>query len=474
MYAGQVLYRDFWDLKEPGIYAVHWLAGKAFGFNEVGLHSFELILLLALAGAQTIVLRPSFSHPAFASLVPVATVVAYYAVISDWHLTQPAVLLSAPLFGVLASAGVAGPRPALRWTFAGVCGGLALTFKLGVGPVIIGLLLVEVLLVRWIDGETWPRLLRGRVLPALGGAILVAGGLLLWLDWHDALHAFVWTHREWRTLALAEIGAHPYARVFDSAYWFATTFWPWLLLAACAPLGWRGLAAERIFVLALVWAVLGAVATWVEPFAGWEFDFLILVVPIGLLAIRGVQGLIAVAQSRIPLAATRPFVCAAAIVVLASLPGGRVWIGKARQFADGAVTSGIDVRTYQRAVSSRYAAVWSSTAFLRADSTSSDPIYVFGDPLVQLLAGRPLASTVHGWAWELQPATIWRRVEGELAERRPRFIFVEPTYDTMIASRAAGLRALLDSAYTVRTQEPIGTWYERRADTPAQTAEDSR
>jgi hypothetical protein len=40
---GEVLYVDFWDIKQPGIYLFFWLAGRLFGFSKIGVHLLELI-----------------------------------------------------------------------------------------------------------------------------------------------------------------------------------------------------------------------------------------------------------------------------------------------------------------------------------------------------------------------------------------------------------------------------------------------
>src|ERR1700752_3958076 len=54
---GATLYRDFWDLKQPGIYLFHGVAGVLFGFGEFGLHGLELLVHLAIAFAQVVLLR---------------------------------------------------------------------------------------------------------------------------------------------------------------------------------------------------------------------------------------------------------------------------------------------------------------------------------------------------------------------------------------------------------------------------------
>jgi hypothetical protein len=34
---GGTLYVDYWDFKQPGIYLIYFLAGRLFGFNEIGI-----------------------------------------------------------------------------------------------------------------------------------------------------------------------------------------------------------------------------------------------------------------------------------------------------------------------------------------------------------------------------------------------------------------------------------------------------
>src|ERR1044071_5583827 len=38
---GQVLYRDYWDIKQPAVFLFYLLAGKCLGFTELGIHAFE-------------------------------------------------------------------------------------------------------------------------------------------------------------------------------------------------------------------------------------------------------------------------------------------------------------------------------------------------------------------------------------------------------------------------------------------------
>ena len=455
---GEMLYRDFWDLKQPGIYLFHWLAGSLFGFTETGLHAFELIYLLGFSILQLVVLRRYLSFQWLAPAVPLVTVGSYLALSNEWHLTQPAILLSAPLFCVLALL----TAPAARWrsVLAGAAGSVAVLFKFAVAPVVGILFVASWAIDRRARGASVQALWRDRLLPALVGAVLVTGGMTLWLYRHDALQQFVWVFQTWAPLALEVRGAHPIGRVLESTMWFIFSFAPQLLLAAFARLGWRDLASERLFVLALVWLAAGALSILTEPFAGWQFDFLMLATPLGVLAIRGLDGLLGVLR---PALAPRQVASAAALLLaLAALPAGGIWARKARSLASNAKLTSEPDYAFQRAVSQRYEDIWQSTDFLRQSGSMPGPIYVFGDPLVHTLSRRTSASSIHGWAWELQPAVIWRRLESELIQQPPAFIFAEPGYDAMLTVHSPTLRAMLDRDYSIRTKDGTGVWYARR------------
>lgn len=457
MESGQVLFRDFWDLKQPGIYLVHLIAGRLFGFDEVGLRLAELLLLLGLSGALVHVLRRSFEPRWIVAVVPLASVGTYYVVASEWHLTQPAVLVSVPLFALLAL--VSGARAgAWRWLVAGVVGALALSFGLYVGAVVIAIAIAALILTRLVDRNAISAILLKGAGPFALGFLVVVVAELTWLSSRGAMDVFLWTHSGWRDLAIDVRGRFALGHAVYSAFWFGRSFWPWLVLIPFAGFGWRGLAQERIFVLAFVWLIVGGVATAVEPFAAWEFDYLKLMVPTAMLAARGLHGLLSRGE-RAALTSRRLLAAAAGLLLLTSMAPLREKDQLIRKYA-GSGYGGAG--TLRSGLSARYGAAWRSTAFLRDSASRPGEIYVFGNPLIHLLSDRPHASAIHGWAWELQPTSMWEALERDLQERQPPFVFVAADYERLIEERAAGVRMLLDSAYSIRSEEPGGRWYERR------------
>ena len=58
---GAVLYRDIFDVKQPGIFLFYLLGGSLFGYTEIGIHLFELLYWLAFSAFAMVALRPVLS-----------------------------------------------------------------------------------------------------------------------------------------------------------------------------------------------------------------------------------------------------------------------------------------------------------------------------------------------------------------------------------------------------------------------------
>lgn len=468
---GLTLYRDFWDLKAPGIYAVHWLAGTLFGFGPEGLHLLELLLLLVLCVMQVRLLRSALEPSWPALLAPVAGVGTYYVVASEWHLTQPAVLLNLPLFALLALLAQAEPSRG-RWAVAGIAAACAVVLKPYALPIVVGLVGTAALLAYRVERVPVHSIMRRGVAPFAITFGLVLLAVLAGLAVHGGLTDFAWTHGEWRELAASVRGEFPWGRSVASAKWFVLAFAPWLLLVPAAALGWRGLAAERVFVLSAVWLAVGGPATALEPFAGWEFDFLALLAPTALLAARGLHGLvglIAPGRSSHATVLRRRLSGRAATLMLALLPAVMLLLlvrapllRRAVAVASALPFTPARAHAHRLAHDRRYGRAWATTGFLREADAREGAIYVFGDPLLPLLADRPAASAIHGFAWELQPPGMWERLAADLETRRPEYVFVAESYLPLIGERGTGVAALLERAYRPHSVAGAGRWYERR------------
>ena len=477
---GAVLYRDFWDLKQPGVYAFHYLAGRLLGFGEVGLHAFELAVMLGLALLLALGLRGTYARPWLAYLVPITSVGAYYTAVGNWHLTQPAILASVPLFICLWC--VTAPwrsrrGAAVAWVVAGLAGAVAMTIKMVVAPIVIAFAVAALALPA--EPAAWRGRRLERVAAGLLGLCLVLGPAFAWF-WSRGAHLeLLSAHTSWRDAAASLQGAPPIRKLLGAGFWFTVRFAPWLLLAAFTPLAWRGPGPERMVLQAVLWLVVGFGTIVGERFAWWPFDFLLLAIPVGMLAVRGLDGVLASEEARRGWSPRVQQCLAAGLTLLALVPGLVRWKDLAAATATGYYRGdpfAVDEKVYQRARDAGYQQVWEETAFLRDTARSAPgPVYVFGDPVYVLLAGRPQATRLHGWAWELQPESMWRELQEALERERPPYIYVDRHHRTVIRERAPGLAAWLERDFVPDRGSARGTWWVRRdvagagdlAETPA-------
>ncbi len=95
---GDVLYRDFWDVKQPGIYLFYLAGGSLFGYSELALHGFEIAYQLVFAVVLVVTLRNTFRHRWIGPLVALFIVGTYYATVEPLELGQVESLVGLPLY----------------------------------------------------------------------------------------------------------------------------------------------------------------------------------------------------------------------------------------------------------------------------------------------------------------------------------------------------------------------------------------
>jgi hypothetical protein len=459
---GAILYVDRWDPKGPALTWFFLLAGRVAGFSEVGVRLFEIGYQLAFAVILMLATRGWLRHRWLELMAPIAAIGAYYAMTGTRQLTQTEFLIAFPLFLALWLAA----RP---WTSsrtrrsalfaAGVAAGVVVSFKIPFAPIVA----VGWALSLWAAPDRWTvgTLLRDRVVPALLGGLLVVGAIALWFAIHGALDELLWAML---VFPLSSTGATaPLGRLADSAAWYLLAFAPWLALAAAAWVRWRGRHEEWLTVQLVAWVVVGAVVILVQRFSWWDYHFTLFIVPVGLLAVRGADGLIVAVRD-----AWRSVVAVVLALVLFATPALAVAMRLAATgFAQLSILTQLDdrdqVRAHQRSLSAKYDQVLTEIAVLEAHGARPGPIYTFGDPLRILLWGREQAVPLSPWMWEYVTEPQWRALPGDLAEAAPAYVYVEDSLLPLMERRSSAILDWLASTYDAVLESPSGTWYERRS-----------
>jgi hypothetical protein len=457
---GAVLYRDVWDFKQPGIFAFYWAAGRLLGFDEMGIHALELAWMLALSLVLVVTLRRWTSSSFAAGLAPLLTVGNYYAISESWHLTQVEGLVGLPMYLALWYASTEA-RPG-RLFVSGAMGGLVLLLKLMFLPILAAF---------WLTAIAWDvvrhglgvRRLAAVVAPIVAGCLAPLLVALAYFAWTDSLGVAAWTWFDFPRAVVREIPTPSVWRLVTAVEWFAKGY-AWLL--ALAVIG--GAAAGRrrddaLGVNLVLWCLVGVGVILVQVQSWWQYHFLLLFVPVGVLAAVGVDALRRWMRAGDRVLAGRwgtallllTLVCLAA-PTLGLLARKTVALVEHRFAWDPDAR-----RRYQRQMSRDYATMLDEVAFLGEPGSLPGRIYVFGDPLYHLLSGRGQAIPLNGWFMEVAPAAQWAQVMAQLDAARPPYVFVAPTEAALIARHAPALDAFLRTAYRPLRESRAGVWYVR-------------
>jgi hypothetical protein len=460
---GAVLYRDFWDFKQPGIFAFYYAAGSLFGFDEVGTHAFELGWMLMLSVVLIVTMKRWLQSSLIASLAPLLTVGHYYVVSESWHLTQVEGLVGLPMYLALWYASTpASSARAWRLYVSGLMGGLVLLFKF---------MFLPILLAFWLTAAVYtvPRresVLRGVasvVVPIIVGLLGPLVVTIAYFAWTDTLGLAYWTWFDFPRQVVKEIPAPSAWRLLGALEWFAHRF-SWLL-ALGAIGGYVALRqrADAMTVNLLWWCGLGGAIILAQVQSWWQYHFHLLFVPLGLLAAIGIASMRTWIRRADAFMAARwgTVVMLLALALLLSPAWGLVARKAVPLVQERLAWSRESRLRYQQAVSGEYATVLSEVAFLREPGSLPGRIYVFGNPLYYYLSGRRQAIPLNGWFMEMAPSALWQQVAAQMEEVRPPYIFVAKIEAELIKKHSPKLTTLLHTAYLPLRGSQAGRWYVR-------------
>ncbi len=513
---GAVLYRDVFDIKQPGIFLFYATGGQLFGYDEVGIHLFELLYWVAFSAFAVPALRPYFTRWWSAPLVPILTVAVYYVYAGLLDLTQVEIVMAFPLLAawwLIDRADPATRQGLRRYAAAGLLAAAVVLLKHLYLLILLGFIAYAV---RRSYRQGVARTEIGRALAAwlvaLAVPLLVTGGYFA---------AYGQLPRIWWGYFEMSVSAHlttprPLIYLLLGARRFLIGHAPILILATIGCIhGLRQRSRQKDLVVAmLLWSALGGFAF--IALQGWpEYKWPLFTVPFGILAAVGIEALAAALEGFSPNARRGLFAAAAAIAVLVFIAAGsaphvqtrllvvvaagmcaglgtrllpprtrrfRVLmsalaaalgvaaglaaIGPARKLhvlADHGFALSREARTrFQWSWNRSYLNADEDLAVLRRRDSQPGAFFVFGDPVLMVRAGTPQPIAIFGWGPEFLDATGWQELHRELAATLPRYIVIDTFIEAFIRNRYPPVMSLVDSRYEVAFVGASGTWYVLR------------
>ena len=471
MSRGAVLYRDYWDITNPGVFWFYQLAGSLFGFTEEGVRLFEWLWVTALVLAVAEATRRAYGGDRLPLSAVLFVGVPYYLAgyANTSALTKTEGLVGLPIFLAvwLSSQAVkGGGRVVPLLAMAGLAGGVVALFKV----MLAGLLGVVwlYLAIEFVRG-------RGRRVKSL---LTFAAGLALGLSIALGPAAgYFATHGQLgeaaRTLFvmpprfLAEGERAGIDRLAESTRWFLGQYAPVVaaaVLATACRLGDRRDPVVIALGLALV-ASLGVLLA--QRLSWWSYHFVLPGTLAGTLAAYGwptVSRAVVNRLGRIPSAGERAVAALAAGVLFLEPAGGFVYQTLKLTGHDFGVTAR-GRREFREATGTAYRLALSETAWLAEPGVEPGPILVCGDPLFYWLSGRQPAAKISGWSLQMYPDEVRRELAARFRGAPPAYVYVATrpeAYDELVVRRYPDLSAVLTEDYTPIRRSANGVWYARR------------
>lgn len=475
---GAILYRDIWDIKQPAIFIFYLIAGKLFGFNEVGIHLFEVIYWFSLALIMIVGLRNYYSEPLFAVLTPLVTIGIYYSVSGSWHLTQPEALVCFPLFMSLwfCQKFLENPSKKSLVFLSGICGSIVVLFKL---------LFIVILFFFWFCLLIYCYFLFFRTdkkqrLVIIGlitlGFLTPIVLVIFYFAQNDSLSILWYTTFVYPYGAATSVIEGDRSQVFkDGIIWFFKSYFPVISLTFIFLLlkikflftdWWKEKCYDVnpksfLFLGLCMWSFFGLVVILIQRLSWWEYHYSLLMLPLGILTVKGVENLFEEIKTNSRFLWKTPIqISLAIIIMLLFIPTARRLTHKISQYTQ-VETVKIGQKDLQITGSNieNYKFITAETRFLTVENPKPR-IFVIADPLYYYLSDSSPAISSNGWMPTLFTDVEWRKLNGEMEEQMPKYVFLEKNLIQLIREKNPAFINMLYNNYFIYSASNKGLFYK--------------
>ena len=438
---GATLYRDFWDLKQPGIYGFYFVATAFGSYSPMAIHFFELLYMLAFAVVQMITLRSSNTFRAVATIAPIMTIGYYFISVGSFEQTQVESLVAFPLY-VATWCTYAGSQTESRrkayglYLTAGLASAIVLIFKFLFVPILAIVLAITL----YRKHQDTLRYFKAIATIALGTAMPLLG-MIFYFTSH---HAFEPAVETWFALPPRIVSQIPHESTtifWGGVRWFTHRYVGVFFLAVIGIYSAVRFRSDTLTFGFLAWIVSGIGVILLQVTSWFQYQWILIATPLGLFAALGIHAVWGIIRAT-PRWPTR-LVGSVALVCSFLIPVGLFIKDVQRLATHGFALTEIHRAEYRDAESAVYAACRQDAAYLPDNRTS---VYVIGDPTFYVAAHRLQTLSLNGSSVRLFLPEQWSQLHRELLESPPSALYI--SHQVTIAS--AEVNALISRKYKLR------------------------
>jgi len=460
MNEGLVLYQDFWDIKQPGIFIFYLAAGKAFGFTAIGIHIFELCYWLCFSILLVWFLRKFnyFKYDILTYLAPLMIVGTYYSNSSVQSLTQVEALVSFPILLVLIfnKLYIESNKRKMLWLFlSGVAGGLVVFFKFIFAPILIAFW-IGILISNIRNHVSYTKI-------AVNILIISAGVITFWIPFglycyhHNIVQLCYYTFIKLPPLVLEYGKIKSFHHLFNSIYYFFSKISFLLILSFISIIYIR---KKPILINLWLWLVLGIIVILLQKNSWYTYHFQLLYLPVVLLALYTSDRIIEKLQLfKFLIKLKLNFIIAFFLLLINGFTffilSGK--INKLHQY-NYAISAGNRIAYWNSNIDNERA--YRVSQYLNSLDQKRCSIFVVNDPLIYYYTQRNQATAQSGWSMQLFVPGQLEILFKELVNTVPCYIFIRREFLPYFETRGIEIYSWMKKNYIISNSSSDGIWYK--------------
>lgn len=456
---GFVLYRDFWDIKQPGIFFFFLIAGKMFGFTEVGIHTFEMLYWLAFSLVLLWFLKKTnfLRTSSLIYLAPVMVVGSYYAFGNIRQFTQIEALINFPLLLVIIFnfLFMTDKKRKIFWLFcSGVSGGLILFFKLIFAPIIFFLWIYLLFKYYSINKPLNIKIIIKYLM------VVVSGIFLFWLPFiiycktnslfglcYDTFVVYPW-------LIFQNVNNR---QIIDLFYAFKDYVFNLLFIIPLMILSFFIINKKKFLVNSFwVWFCISVIIILIQKTSWYIYHFQMLYTPIIVLALLSIDFIINRLKYLKPV---RFFYLKTILLLTVNLfavtsVSLRLYKLKNYNFA-------FSEQNRKKFILSRLnnETAYRISQYINSKNEINSPIFVAYDPLIYYYTNRYQSTSQSGWSMQLFIPEQYEILLKELKNKPPRYIFIHTLFENYFYPKGAPVLKWIKQNYVIDNTGKEGIWY---------------
>lgn len=456
MDAGKILYQDFWDIKQPGIFIFYLAAGKIFGFNQVGIHTFELCYWFAFSIFMLWSLKTinCFKNEFFVYLSPLIVTGSYYALSNSFFSTQVEALVNFPLLMVITFNQLSlqdNKRKYLWLILSGIAGGTVLFFKLIFAPILLSFWIHLFLRYRNKNqGETISNML-------LSLGMIPLGVILLWLPFmiycihYEILRLCYDIFFKYPLITIQNIhkpGAEYLINSFKEFSFKLIFFSPFIIFSAFIQ---KHLIKNSLWI----WLVSSLFVIIIQRTSWHSSHFQILYTPVILLTVISTDHLLNWSGKKYSLKLELiPILVLTCINIPALLTLGKKTY-KLSQYHFG-------LRAHDRlafSLTNKYnETAYLASRYIFGEYQKSKSVVIIHDPLINYYTNLNQETSQSGWSIFI-PGKVDILLD-EIKSKKPEYIFIKKLFYPFFNNQGKHVMCWINKNYKIGEITMEGTWYK--------------